>query len=206
MPRVKICGNMRVDDLKLAASLGADYLGLIFAESKRRLSLEAAHKLIRSLQDFKNFVGVFSNQPKEEVEKIAGELGLRILQFHGEETALYCQSFMQKGWEVIKAFRIKNAMSLKRIDEYNVSSFLFDAYSEERGGTGKAFDWRLIEDKSYVHEKLFLAGGLNADNLSKAIQKIRPFAVDVASGVEKSPGEKDPDLLRRFIQIAKGKA
>ncbi len=204
MPKVKICGNTRAEDAQLAASLGADYLGLIFAESKRRVSPEAARTILQSLPNFKNFVAVFSNQPKEKVEEIAHDLGIRILQFHGEETALYCHSFMEKGYEVIKTFRIKDQMSLKRIDEYNVSTFLFDTFSPEgKGGTGIPFDWELIEDRPYVHEKLFLAGGLNVTNLRMAIQKIRPFAVDVASGVEARPGEKDPKVLEEFIRIAK---
>jgi len=204
MPKVKICGNTRIEDAQLAAALGADYLGLIFTGSKRRVSLDTARGIIQSLPDFKNFVVVFSNQPKEEVEEVAHALGIRILQFHGDETALYCRHFMDKGYEVIKAFRIKDRMSLKRIDEYNVSAFLFDTYShEDRGGTGVPFDWELIEDRPYVHEKLFLAGGLNVQNLSKAIQKVQPFAVDVASGVERSLGKKDPKLLEEFIRIAK---
>lgn len=204
MPKVKICGNARVEDVRYAVSLGVDYLGLIFTESKRRVALETARTLIHAVPDFRNFVGVFSNQPKGEVERIAQDLAIRILQFSGDETALYCHSFMEKGYEVIKTFRIKDRMSLKRIDEYNVSAFLFDTFSrEERGGSGIPFDWELIEDKPYVHEKLFLAGGLQVSNLRKAIQKVRPFAVDVASGVEKSPGEKDPKLVEEFIRIAK---
>lgn len=204
MPKVKICGNTNVEDARLAAELGADYVGLIFTESKRRISIETARTIVRGLGDFKNFVAVFSNQTKEEVERIAHELGIRILQFHGEETARYCHSFMEKGYEVIKTFRIKDKMSLKRIDEYNVSAFLFDTYaSDKKGGTGLPFDWELIEDRPYVHEKLFLAGGLNVTNLRKAIQRVRPFAVDVASGVEKAPGKKDPELLEEFIRIAK---
>ena len=204
MPKVKICGNTRAEDAQLAASLGADYLGLIFTESKRRVSSDTARTILQSLPDFKNFVAVFSNQPKEEVEEIAHGLGIRVLQFHGEETALYCRSFMEKGYEVIKTFRIKDPMSLKRIDEYNVSAFLFDTFaSEGKGGTGAPFDWELIEDRPYVHEKLFLAGGLNVTNLRRAIQRVRPFAVDVASGVEARVGEKDPKLLEEFIRIAK---
>jgi phosphoribosylanthranilate isomerase len=204
MPKVKICGNTNIEDARLAAELGADYLGLIFTESKRRVTPETARDIIRSLPDFRHFVAVFYNQTKPEVERVAEELGIRILQFHGEETALYCRSFTEKGYEVIKSFRIKDAMSLKRIDEYNVSAFLFDTYSkEDKGGTGVPFDWELIEDRPYVHEKLFLAGGLNVENLREAIGKVRPFAVDVASGVEKSPGKKDPRLLEEFIRIAK---
>lgn len=204
MPKVKICGNTRLEDARLAIDLGADYVGLIFAESKRRVTIETAQSILHPLSPFKNFVAVFSNQSKEEVEQIVQELGVHTLQFHGEETARYCHSFMEKGYEVIKSFRIKDRMSLKRIDEYNVSAILFDTYaSESKGGSGVPFDWELIEDRPYVHEKLFLAGGLNVSNLRKAIQKIRPYAVDVASGVEQSPGKKDPRLLAEFIRIAK---
>jgi phosphoribosylanthranilate isomerase len=206
MTRVKICGNTNYEHARLAVDLGADYLGFIFAPSSKRLvTIEKAAEILKDLTDFKNTVGVFCNQPKKEVEKIAGELGLKFLQFHGEETALYCDSFMQKGYEIIKTFHVKDAMSLKRISEYNVSAFLFDTYSQsEKGGTGIPFEWSVIEDKPYVHDKLFLAGGLNPQNVAHAIEKIRPFAVDVASGVESGPGIKDPRLLRAFIENVKG--
>lgn len=204
MPKVKICGNTNLEDAQRGAEYGADYLGFIFAESKRRISPAAARSIIQGLPQFRNFVAVFSNQPREEVERVVQELGIQNIQFHGEETALYCRSFVDKGYEVIKTFRIKDKMSLKRLDEYNVGAFLFDTYSSDvKGGTGIPFDWELIEDRPYVHEKLFLAGGLNIQNLRKAIQKVRPFAVDVASGVEMSPGKKDPKLLKEFIRIAK---
>ena len=205
MTRVKICGNTDYEHARLAADLGADYLGFIFApSSKRVITVEKAAEILKKLADFKNTVGVFCNQPKKEVETIAERLRLKFLQFHGEETALYCDSFMQKGYEIIKTFHVKDAMSLKRIGEYNVSAFLFDTYSRsERGGSGIPFDWSIIEDKPYVHDKLFLAGGLNPLNVAQAIEKVRPFAVDVASGIESGPGIKDPRLLRVFIENAK---
>lgn len=207
MTRVKICGNTNYEDARLAASLGADYLGFIFVpNTKRVLTVEKAAEILAKLADFKNIVGVFCNQPKKEVETIAQRLRLKFLQFHGEETALYCDSFMQKGFEVIKTFHVKDAMSLKRIEEYNVSAFLLDTYSHsEKGGTGIPFEWSVIEDKPYVHDKLFLAGGLNPRNVAEAIEKIRPFAVDVASGVESGPGIKDPQLLRAFFEKVKNK-
>ena len=206
MTRVKICGNTHYEHARLAVDLGADYLGFIFAPSSKRLiTVEKAAGILTKLPDFPNTVGVFCNQPKKEVEKIAGELRLKFLQFHGEETALYCESFMRKGYEIIKTFHVKDAMSLKRISEYNVSAFLFDTYSHsDKGGTGIPFEWSVIEDKPYVHDKLFLAGGLNPLNVAQAIEKIRPFAVDVASGVESAPGIKDPRLLQAFIENAKG--
>ena len=206
MTRVKICGNTNYENARLAVDLGADYLGFIFVpSSKRVITVEKAAGIIVKLADFKNIVGVFCNQSKKEVEAIAEKLQLKTLQFHGEETALYCDSFMRKGFEVIKTFHVKDAMSLKRLEEYNVSAFLFDTFAgSEKGGTGVPFDWSVIEDKPYVHDKLFLAGGLNALNVAQAIEKIRPFAVDVASGVESAPGVKDPELLRTFIENAKG--
>lgn len=207
MAKVKICGNTNVADAQLAVELGADYLGFIFAESKRRVDIATVREIMQSLPKFKNFAGVFFNQPKKKVEAIAGELGLKILQFHGDETALYCESFMNKGYDVIKTFRVKDAMSLKRIDEYNVTAFLFDTYSkEEKGGTGIPFDWNLIEGRPYVQGRLFLAGGLNVNNLEHAIAKLHPYAVDVASGVESSTGKKDAALLEQFIRIAKAKS
>ena len=204
MPKVKICGNTNPEDAKLAVELGADYLGFIFAESKRKIDIATAITIMDALPHFKNYVGVFLNQPKKNVESIVSELGIKTIQFHGDEPALYCESFMKGGYDVMKTFHIKDAMSLKRLDEYNVTAFLFDTYSmDESGGTGVPFDWNLIEDKPYVHDKLFLAGGLNIHNLEEAIHKVQPYAVDVASGVEKSPGVKDPALLEAFIRIAK---
>lgn len=206
MTRVKICGNTNYENARLAADLGADYLGFIFVpSSKRVMTVEKVGEILAKLPDFQKIVGVFCNQPKKEVETIAERLHLKFLQFHGEETALYCDSFMQKGYEVIKTFHVKDAMSLKRLGEYNVSAFLFDTYSHsEKGGSGVPFDWSIIEDKPYVHDKLFLAGGLNPLNVARAIEKVHPFAVDVASGVESSPGIKDPQRLQAFLEKTKG--
>ncbi len=205
MTRVKICGNTNINDVQLGIELGADYLGFIFAPNSRRtVTLADAQSILLRFPQFKNFVGVFCNQPKKEVENIAKQLDLKFLQFHGEETALYCNSFMEKGFQVIKTFHVKDAMSLKRLDEYNVSAFLFDTFSQsEKGGTGVPFDWNIIEDRPYVHERLFLAGGLNIHNVCQAVERVRPFAVDVASGVESQPGVKDPLLLREFIDKVK---
>ena len=206
MAKVKICGNTNTSDALKAKELGADFLGFIFCESKRKVSVDQAKEIINSVGPFDNFVGVFANQPKEEVETIANQLGLKWLQFHGDETSRYCKYFTDHQFNVIKTFRIKDSMSLKRIDEYDVTAFLFDTYKrDEHGGTGKAFDWSVIGDKPYVHEKLFLAGGLTAENLSAALKQVDPYAVDVASGVEKSPGIKDHALLEKFISIAKGR-
>ncbi len=205
MTKVKICGNTNLQDAKKAVELGADYLGFIFTASKRKVVPDSVKEIMGSIPNFENYVAVFYNQPKHEVEKIAKALNIKFLQFHGDETALYCNYFMEQGYQVIKTFHIKDKMSLKRIDEYDVSAFLFDTYHvSAKGGTGATFDWNLIEDHPYVHEKLFLAGGLNTSNLKQGIDKLKPFAVDVASGVEKSPGVKDYAMLEKFIKIAKG--
>lgn len=205
MPRVKICGNTNPGDALLAKELGADFIGLIFAESKRKVSVDRAAEIIRAITPFEQVVGVFANQPKQEVEAVAKRLKLGWIQFHGDETSRYCQHFSDRGYQVIKTFRIKDELSLKRIDEYNVAAFLFDTYSKtETGGSGKTFDWSLIEDKPFVHEKLFLAGGLTIDNLKSAVTRVKPYAVDVASGVEREPGIKDPELLKKFIFLVKG--
>lgn len=206
MPKVKICGNTNVSDVLKAKELGADFLGFIFCESKRKITIDQARQMMTAAGPFDNFVGVFANQSKEEVESIVKQLNLKWLQFHGDETSRYCQYFMEQQYQVIKTFRIKDLMSLKRIGEYDVTAVLFDTYSRERlGGTGKTFDWNLIADKPYLREKLFLSGGLTIQNVETAIHQINPYAVDAASGVEKSPGVKDHQLLERFISIAKGK-
>ena len=203
--KVKICGNTNQEDVRLALSLGADYIGLIFTESKRKVTLATAKEIVSAFPKFKSFVGVFSNQPKQEVESTAAELRLTFLQFHGDETALYCSHFRTAGFQVIKTFHVRDAMSFKRIDEYDVDYFLLDTYSSsERGGSGVPFDWHLLDERPVVQEKMFLAGGLNSQNVVQAIEKVRPYAVDVASGVEQSPGKKSPELLKQFIQLAKG--
>lgn len=206
MAKVKICGNTNLVDIQKAILLGADYLGLIFVPgSKRHVSLEQAQELTKATPEFRQFVGVFFNQSKEEVENIASKTGIEWLQFHGEETSRYCSYFVQKGFKVIKTFRIQDSRSLLRIDEYDVTAYLFDTFSKtSKGGTGQTFDWKLIQDKPYVHEKLFLAGGLHLGNLSEALVSVRPFAVDVASGVEAAPGIKDHTKLQQFIQTSHG--
>jgi len=206
MAKVKICGNTNPNDALKARALGADFLGLIFTESKRNVGLDQAKEIMAAVSDFHQFVGVFANQPKEHVASIVKELGLKWIQFHGTETSRYCEYFSSQQINVIKTFRVRDAMSLKRIDEYNVTAFLVDTFSrQELGGTGQTFDWSMIEDKPYVHEKLFLSGGLSVDNLENALKRVNPYAVDVASGVEKEPGVKDHSLLEQFISIAKGK-
>lgn len=202
--KVKICGNTSIEDAAMAAELGADYLGFIFTESKRKINPQTALEIIKELSHFSNFVGVFFNQPREEVLRVAEQLRLQHLQFHGSEPALYCDYFKSLGYGVIKSFRIRDELSVRRVGEYNVDAFLFDTWSKsDKGGTGQVFDWNLIPKEPFIREKLFLAGGLTPENVRSAIQTIMPFAIDVASGVETSPGKKSPELLKAFFKAVR---
>ncbi len=204
MTRIKICGNTNSEDAILAKESGANFLGLIFTESKRKVSIEQAKVIIAAIPNYNSFVGVFANQPKELVEKIVTQLNLNWVQFHGDETSRYCDYFTHKKINVIKTFRVQDVMSLKRLEEYDIAAFLFDTFSRhELGGTGQTFDWSVIEKRPYIHGKLFLAGGLTVQNVAEAIRRVHPYAVDVASGIEQSPGKKDPKLLKEFIQSVK---
>ncbi len=205
MTRIKICGNTEYDTSRLAIDLGADYLGFIFTpKSKRYIDFLRAADIFSRLKDFPNKVGVFLNQDINEVEKIAAELDLQILQFHGDESSEYCGYFSNKGYKIIKTISIQTELDAIKVKNYATPFFLFDTYiKDEPGGTGKIFDWRGIKKADYVHNKLFLAGGLNPENVSTSIKTVRPFAVDVASGVEIAPGKKSPELLKSFITQAK---
>jgi len=200
MTRIKICGITNLEDAIEALKLGVDFLGFIFAESPRKISKEKARRIIDSLKGIKT-VGVFSDQSKEEVMEIAHYCNLDILQFHGNESPDYCRAFPS----VIKAFRVKDHSSLVDIPKYEVDYILLDTFvSGVTGGTGKTFDQSLAMGV-YTHGKLILSGGLNADNVREAIQKVKPFAVDVCSGVERAPGKKDLEKMRAFVErVGKG--
>ncbi|HIE43375.1 MAG TPA: phosphoribosylanthranilate isomerase [Candidatus Omnitrophica bacterium] len=197
MVRIKICGITNREDALLASSLGSDALGFIFAESERRVTPEDAREIIEELPPFIVKVGVFVNEEIERVEEIAEFLRLDVLQFHGDEPPSYTQKFKRR---VIKSFRVRDGDSLKAISDYKVSAYLLDTYSPGvYGGTGETFNWDLaIRAKEFG--TIILAGGLNPDNVALAIQKVMPYAVDVSSGVESSPGKKDPARLAAFIQ------
>jgi phosphoribosylanthranilate isomerase len=196
MVLIKICGITGREDALLAVELGADALGFIFTDSPRRVTPEEAGAIIDVLPPPVCKIGVFLDQQEEEVKSIADSCGLDGLQFHGRETPAYCKKFTQK---VIKAFRIRNVADLKALSLYEADAFLLDSYHESLpGGTGKTFDWNLaVEAKRYG--KIILSGGLNPENVFSAVQQVGPYAVDVSSGVETSPGRKDPARLKAFI-------
>lgn len=197
--RVKICGITNIEDAKAAISFGVDALGFIFAESPRRIQPDKAREIILNLPPIIGIVGVFVDEKEETVKKIASYCGLNTLQFHGSETPEYCSLFYQK---IIKAFRIKDEMSLKEISHYQrwTDAFLLDTYEKGvRGGTGKTFDWKLAV-KSKAFGPIILSGGLRPNNVKDAILQVRPYGVDVGSGVESLPGKKDHRLLEDLIK------
>jgi len=196
--RIKICGITNLGDALAAGEAGADALGFNFHEkSPRHLTVAAAAKITRQLPPFLLRVGVFVNAPGKLVERAIGECGLEMLQFHGDEKPEFCVQF---GLMSMKAFRIQNAESLQELPKYPTEAWLLDAYSpEERGGTGEKFNWNLAVEAQKFGRPVFLAGGLTPENVAGAVRKVRPFGVDVASGVESSPGKKDAAKVREFI-------
>ena len=197
MTRIKICGITNLHDALVAVELGADALGFVFADSPRRISPVVAREIMLSLPPFVNRVGVFVNENKETVKEIFDYCMLNTLQFHGEEDDDYLKSF---SCPIIKAFRVKDKRTLDRIRAYGLPHFLLDAYDANlRGGTGKSFDWAVAREAAKLG-KVILSGGLNYANVRTALDSVRPYAVDVSSSVECSPGKKDQVKLRTFIQ------
>ena len=196
--RVKICGITNLADAQAAVEAGADALGFIFYEkSPRRMTIPAVAEISKQLPPFVLRVGVFVNAPEELVTRAIGECGLSLLQFHGDETPEFC---MQFGLMCMKAFRIRDAESLKELPKFQTDAYLLDAYSPEaRGGTGEKFNWDLAIEAQKFGKPIFLAGGLTPENVADAVRKVNPFGVDVSSGVESAPGKKDTAKVRTFI-------
>lgn len=206
MVRVKICGITNLKDAMAACEYGADALGFIFYEkSPRYITPASVISIIKELPPFISKVGVFVNEPVEKVRQIKVLTGIDVVQLHGDETPEMCDSV---GDEVIKAFKVGEEGRLFGsrgfdISRYKVSAYLLDTYKVGlHGGTGETFDWDIaIEAKEFG--RLILAGGLTPENISEAVKKVRPYAVDVASGVEKSPGIKDLKKVKEFVERAK---
>ncbi|NBV21179.1 MAG: phosphoribosylanthranilate isomerase [Proteobacteria bacterium] len=201
--KVKICGITRLSDALAAVEAGADALGfMFFAGSKRHVDPAAAAQIIRALPPFVAKVGVFVNATAETVRATVAECGLDTLQFHGEETPEFCRQFAPL--KVVKAFRIQNTASLNPLPDYAVDAWLLDSYVPgQRGGTGERFNWELACQAKELGRPVILAGGLSPENIADAVQQVWPFAVDVSSGVETAPGQKDTQLVRRFIEIVR---
>jgi phosphoribosylanthranilate isomerase len=196
MVRIKICGITRLEDALEAARLGADALGFNFwPPSRRHVSPAVAHRIIARLPPFVTPVGVFVNQPEGEMRAIAAEAGIQAFQLHGAEPPELCARLPLP---VLKAIPVDQVRTLSKLLSYEVSAFLLDTPSRGFGGSGEPFDWSLAEGVSDA-APVILAGGLTPENVAAAIRAVRPYAVDVASGVETSPGVKDAALMARFV-------
>jgi phosphoribosylanthranilate isomerase len=200
MVRVKICGITNLGDALVAAECGADALGFVFFKgSPRYVPPDGARRIILKLPPFITTVGVFVDEKPEEVERIMKHAAIDVAQFHGHEPPEACVIDRK----VIKAIRIKELIDLEPLKRYRVSAFLLDTYTPESfGGTGQIFNWDVAVDAKQFG-KIILAGGLNPDNVEKAIGRVRPYAVDVSSGVEEEKGKKDHRKLKLFIERAK---
>jgi phosphoribosylanthranilate isomerase len=197
--RVKVCGITRLEDADVAADLGAFAIGFVFwPKSPRFVDAERAKSIVRALPPFVTPVGVFVDQPLDEVNHVADTVGLGAVQLHGHETPEYCD---RVGRRVIRAIGLVETMDAGLAEEWPRSvTLLLDAYDpEKRGGTGRAVDWTVAAAVASKRPTI-LSGGLRPENVGAAITTVRPYAIDVSSGVEVRPGVKDPDRLRAFFE------
>jgi len=202
MTRIKCCGMTRVEDALLAAQLGADAIGLVFtARSRRQVTLARAREIVAALPPFIATVALFMDDAAARVQQVIDEVAPALLQFHGEESDDWCAQFDRP---FVKAIAMgEGAAALPRLRDYpHAAGLLLDGHAPgEAGGSGKAFDWSLLPGD--LAQPLILAGGLHAGNVGDAVRAARPWAVDVASGVESAPGIKDAARLEAFIRAVR---
>jgi len=203
MIRVKICGITSLEDASLAVRLGVHALGFIFAPSPRQVSPDAVRDIVRGIPPLVQTVGVFVNDAPSRVREIMGFCGLDLAQLHGDESPDDCEALTPR---VIKALRLKDESSLAAAETYRnkVRAVLLDSYMKgRRGGTGTTLDWDLAARALKIGIPVILAGGLNPGNVRRAVSVVRPFAIDVNSGVEERPGRKSPALMDRLMEIVR---
>lgn len=201
MTKVKICGLKETEHVLCAANAGADFIGFMFAPSKRRISIDEAQELTQYVPNAVKKVGVFVNPTESEVEEAFEKAKLDYVQYHGNEDLAFIEKL---GFPSIKAFSIRGLEDIEKASHYHVDYYLFDAPGTDfAGGSGKVFDWSLLDLLAIPKEKVILAGGLNIGNVQQAIAQVHPFAVDVSSGVELE-GVKNCKLIKEFIQNVKG--
>lgn len=197
--KVKVCGLTNYEDAAMALDEGADVLGFnFFPPSPRYIDPGAAHAIVRRLPPFAVTVGLFVNvEHPDDVTETARRAGVQVIQLHGDENPAYCREL--SSWPLIKVLRIGTEPVQVDLEQYPVQGFLLDVKDDTLfGGTGKSFDWNLAQNIDR-HRPIILAGGLRADNIQAAIRAVRPYAVDVCSGVEREPGVKDPEKLAEFM-------
>lgn len=206
MIRIKICGVTRPEDAVAAARCGADAIGLVFSDSPRRVTIRQAQTIASALPPYVTAVGVFVNARQATIERIAAEVGLHEIQLHGDESPAFIQRLT--GLRATKALRVRDSTFVDQIAalrESGVTGLLLDAFSPtQRGGSGKRFDWDLVIGARQAGAldsapPLILAGGLTHQNVAAAVRRIRPWGVDVSTGVEESPGIKSAEMISRFV-------
>lgn len=200
--RVKICGLTTPEDAEAAVGAGADAIGLVFWErSPRFVTLERAREIGRALPPLVARVGVFVDPSEERVTEAIAAAGLDTLQFHGAEPPEFCLRF---GRRSIKSFRLRDASVLEALRQYATDAWLLDSFvAGHPGGTGRPVDWALAIEASRRGRPVILAGGLRPETVGEAIRRVRPYAVDVSSGVETLPGKKDRDKIRAFVDAVR---
>ncbi|ARJ38860.1 N-(5'-phosphoribosyl)anthranilate isomerase [Sporosarcina ureae] len=202
MTKVKICGLMKPEHVQAAVDAGADAIGFVFAPSRREVTVEQAQKLAKLIPPSVLKIGVFVDETKEQLVKIFNEVPLDYIQYHGDETPAFIQ---QVGLPSIKALAIENEDDVKLAATYDVDYYLFDTPGVEyKGGSGKTFNWSLLENVGVSKEQIILAGGLHAANVQEALRQVNPYMVDVSSGVEIEK-QKDTERIQTFIHTAKGR-
>ena len=203
MKLVKICGITNAVDARVAADAGADAVGFVFAESPRRVNVEEARTISLALPENIIRVGVFVDEEPAEVLRISREVGLDLAQLHGDETPEAVTAIRQGGVKVMKALRVRDAVSLEALDEYEVDLILLDAYSERlRGGTGQRFDWEVAKSLR-GRDNIVVSGGLGPENVREAVELFEPYGVDASSSLEDAPGRKNDERVRRFVLAAR---
>ena len=201
MTLVKICGLTTEEHVAAAVNAGADFIGFVFAPSRRRIEPADAAKLAQLIPPHIKKVGVFVNETAEQIHEIFEQVSLDYVQYHGDETNDFIQ---QIGLPAIKAFSIRSNKDIEAASGYDVNFYLFDTPGTTyRGGSGHSFDWSLLQGSTITKNKTILAGGLNVENVADAIRYVSPAAVDVSSGVE-IVGIKNEQLIAQFIAAAKG--
>ncbi|SIT87176.1 phosphoribosylanthranilate isomerase [Edaphobacillus lindanitolerans] len=196
MTKVKICGLMEAEHVQAAVGAGADAVGFVFAPSRRRVDPAWASELAKLVPEGVLKVGVFVNAPEEEIFTVHRNVPLDLIQYHGDESP---ETIRRIGLPAIKAFSVRTEEDVKRASDYDVDYWLFDAPGTDyRGGSGRVFDWTLLEKAGIPRERTIIAGGLHPGNAADAVAQVRPFALDVSSGVE-TESRKDPALIRSFI-------
>jgi phosphoribosylanthranilate isomerase len=205
---VKICGTTNLEDAQAAVDAGADALGFVFAQSPRRVEPAVAGQIAQSLPERVEKVGVFVNETAERIGEIAREAGLTAVQLHGDESPEFAHQMASGGLRVFKAIPVRGGFAAPMIafaEKGGVNGILLDTAAARRGGTGQSFDWHAVAE--HMPElgaiRVIVAGGLTPLNVARAIRVLRPWGVDVVSGVEREPGKKDHEKVRAFVKAAK---